>query len=166
MGALQQGDGPVDTIDEAAASADRLAAQWSLETDEVMEFSNHFYVVLVDEAGDAATELIVDRETGDVALEWGPAMMWNTSYGMMPSHTRPVRHTVNADRARDLATEWLRQFRPGLQTGESHAFPGYFTMHTVRDGATVGMLSVHSRSGHVWYHTWHGEFIQSRGHSE
>jgi hypothetical protein len=30
----------------------------------------------------------------------------------------------------------------------------------LEDGDIQGMLSVHSATGQVWYHTWHGGFIQ------
>ncbi|MCW4351971.1 hypothetical protein ONR57_01480 [Hoyosella sp. YIM 151337] len=46
-------------------------------------------------------------------------------------------------KARTLADEWLKQFRPELRTGQVHAFPGYYTFHTMRDGAIAGTLSVH-----------------------
>ncbi|MBB3037142.1 hypothetical protein [Hoyosella altamirensis] len=166
MGVLIAGPGQIQNIGEATSRAERLAAQWDLHVGEVMEFSNHFYVELVERDGGGATEVIVDRETGDVQVEWGPAMMWNTAYGMMPVHTRADRPNIDEERARALADEWLEKSRPELRTGELHSFPGYYTLHTERDGHTVGMLSVHGRTGAVWYHTWHGEFIQSLGHSE
>ncbi|MCW4351970.1 hypothetical protein ONR57_01475 [Hoyosella sp. YIM 151337] len=48
MGAIVQGTGPVETPDEAIASAEQLAARWGLGIGEVMEFGNHFYIELVD----------------------------------------------------------------------------------------------------------------------
>jgi hypothetical protein len=32
-------------------------------------------------------------------------------------------------------------------------------LDTERDGRFVGMLSVNARTGAVWYHGWHGSFI-------
>ncbi|MFR9780972.1 hypothetical protein ACL02O_33685, partial [Micromonospora sp. MS34] len=65
------------------AEADRAAAQfgkrWGLHGGEVMQFDNGFYVELVDPAGNRATEVLVDPQTGAVQTEWGPAMMWNTA---------------------------------------------------------------------------------------
>jgi len=29
-------------------------------------------------------------------------------------------------------------------------------------GRQVGMLSVSAQNGQVWYHTWHGEFLETR----
>jgi hypothetical protein len=48
-----------------------------------MQFTNNFYVLLTGEHDSPATEVLVDPETGAVTLEYGPAMMWNTRYGMM-----------------------------------------------------------------------------------
>lgn len=77
------GTGPVHDIAAARGQAQRFAGRLGLNTAEVMQFTNGFYVVLDDEAGSPATEVLVDPQTGAVALEYGPAMMWNTRYGMM-----------------------------------------------------------------------------------
>jgi hypothetical protein len=47
-------------------------------------------------------------------------------------------------------------------TTEEHADPfyGYYTIHTLADGEIEGMLSVHGSTGQVWYHNWHGGFLQ------
>jgi len=31
-----------------------------------------------------------------------------------------------------------------------------------QDGKVIGMLSVNGTSGQVWYHTWHGAFVQEQ----
>ena len=51
---------------------------------------------------------------------------------------------------------------------EEHANPfyGYYTIHTLKDGQIEGMLSVHGTAGQVWYHIWHGRFIQMIGEEE
>jgi hypothetical protein len=41
-------------------------------------------------------------------------------------------------------------------------FPGYYTVHILKSGKVTGMLSVNGYSGQVWYHTWHGAFIQMK----
>ena len=71
--------GLVDARQHAQAFADRLG----LEAGEVMQFEHNYYVKLVDSTGAGATEVLVDPATGAVSLEYGPAMMWNTKYGMM-----------------------------------------------------------------------------------
>lgn len=74
---------PVRDIASARSLARRFADRFSLKTGEVMQFANNFYVLLEERSGAAATEVLVDPQTGLVTLEYGPAMMWNTRYGMM-----------------------------------------------------------------------------------
>ena len=73
----------VPSIAAARERAQRFADRLGLETAEVMQFTNNFYGQLDDRQGKPATEVLVDPQTGAVTLEYGPAMMWNTRYGMM-----------------------------------------------------------------------------------
>ena len=82
------GTGPVRDIAGARAQAQRFADRLGLKTAEVMQFTNNFYVRLDDKTGHPATEVLVDPQTGGVTLEYGPAMMWNTRYGMMSGTSR------------------------------------------------------------------------------
>ncbi len=70
--------------------------------------------------------------------------------------------TVNADQATKLAQQWLDQNQPGSTTEAPDQFYGYYTIHTLKDGKVSGMLSVNGYTGQVWYHTWHGAFVQSK----
>lgn len=79
----RSGSGPVGTIAAARTQAQHFADRLGLKTGEVMQFADNFYVLLTDGAGNPATEVLVDPETGATTLEYGPAMMWNTRYGMM-----------------------------------------------------------------------------------
>lgn len=153
-----EGTGPVRSMAAARTAAARFADTLGLKVGEVMEFSNGFYAELVTPSGSKATEVLIDPDSGSVRLENGPAMMWNTEYGM-PGARRDATATVSASEARRLAEEWLAAHRPGLRAGEADAFPGYYTLHTMRDGAIVGMMSVNAATGAVWYHTWHGSFV-------
>lgn len=74
---------PVSGMAEARQRAQSFADRLGLKTDEVLHFQRNYYVKLVDKQGANATEVLVDPETGAVSLEYGPAMMWNTKYGMM-----------------------------------------------------------------------------------
>jgi len=206
-----RGTGPVTTIAQARAHAQRLADRLELTTSEVIQFTNNFYVRLDDSAGKPATEVLVDPKTGDVTLEYGPAMMWNTRFGMMsgsattngrggmmgngaggmmgghagatisggprgmmgggmmsgmmgshgaaPSWTPEIGGSVSAEQARSVANSGLARQGAGLTAAQPDAFPGYFTMETVKDGTIVGMLSVNAGTGAVFYHWWHGTFV-------
>jgi len=126
-----------------------------------MWFDNGFYVELKDGAGKAATEVIVDPRTGSVSTEPGPAMMWNTRFGMHAPGVGVARDAVRVDatKARGIATSWLAANRAGTTIGSIDAYPGYFTVDLKHNGVVTGMMSVNSGSGAVWYHTWHEAFI-------
>jgi hypothetical protein len=83
-----QGSGPVSDIAAARTQAQKFADRLGLKTAEVMQFTNNFYVRLDDKSGHGATEVLVDPKTGSVTVEYGPAMMWNTAYGMMSGTSR------------------------------------------------------------------------------
>ena len=196
MGYADAGSGePVRDLAAAKARAQRFAERLDLRVGEVMRFDNHFYAELVDGQGRGATEVLVDPDSGSVVLEPGPAMMWNTRYGMMrgsagtammasggrmgaggmmggdsgwmgdPTWTprqgdRPGRAEVTVAEATTIAARWLKDHDPALRAGEAEPFPGYFTLHTMRGWAVDGMLSVNASTGAVWYHWWHGRFVE------
>ena len=72
----------VRSISAARADAQRFADRLGLRADEVMQFERNYYAKLVDSSSNGATEVLVDQSTGVVSIEYGPAMMWNTRYGM------------------------------------------------------------------------------------
>jgi len=158
------------SIEDARQAVEQYLASLGyvdLRVSEMMEFERNFYAIAEEpDTGIGAMELLVDRWTGAVGPEMGPNMMWNTRYGMhgrggMMGWAAGESNTVSADEALDIAQRWLDAYRPGV-TVEEHADPfyGYYTIHTQEDGLIEGMLSVHGSTGQVWYHTWHGAFIQ------
>ena len=48
---------------------------------------------------------------------------------------------------------------PFQAAAEADGFYGYYTIHVLSDGQVYGMLSVNGYSGQVWYHNWHGQFV-------
>ncbi len=158
------------SLDDAVEAAERYLAAYGnpdLALTEVMEFSNHFYAEVAEQStGMHAFEILIDRYTGYVYPEPGPNMMWNTKYGhmggMMGRWRRPLSGapTVSADQAQEIAQQWLDQYLPGTSiVGEADAFYGYYTIHVMKGEQIYGMLSVHGYTGEVWYHTWHGDFV-------
>jgi hypothetical protein len=138
-----------------------------LQVRELMEFRLNFYAIVSEEdTGIGAMELLIDRETGAVGPEHGPNMMWNTKYGMnggdsINEGAGQEAMTVSPREALRLAQRWLDKYRPGTTVGPHvDPFYGYYTIHTLRDGEISGMLSVREGTGEVWYHNWHGEFVQ------
>jgi hypothetical protein len=161
------------TINRAQQQVRRYMRQYGnphLVIDEIMEFQHNFYAIVKDTStGHGAFEVLVNKRSGLVFPEYGPAMMWNTQYGMMGGRTTgggmmgngssrgPM--TVSSAHAAGIARQWLARYRPGT-TGETpDQFPGYYTVHLHKSGTITGMLSVNGYSGRVWYHNWHGKFI-------
>jgi hypothetical protein len=176
------------TIEEAEAAVEAYLSgveDEDLAVGEVMIFDNHAYAQVIQADGGAgAFEVLVDPLTGDVYPEPGPNMMWNTAYGhgaggmmgmmggayggMMGAAGAGDEAEVDADEAVRLAQAYLDEFLPGATADEhADAFPGYYTLHVLRDGEIVGMLSVRAAGGDVFPHTWHGDFVTlSADHAE
>ena len=84
MGYAARGGGdPVSDLPGARRQAERFADRLDLKVREVMQFSDGFYAELAEDDGRLATEVLIDSRTGATWFEYGPAMMWNTRYGMM-----------------------------------------------------------------------------------
>ncbi len=141
-----------------------------LELVEIMAFDNHFYAQVRERStGINAFEFLIDRYTGAAYPEPGPNMMWNTKYGHMAGWGGMMggwwgqpsgEMRISPEEARQIAQDYLDATGSGLEvSNEVDAFYGYYTIHTLRDGQIVGMLSVNGYSGQVWVHTWHGEFL-------
>ena len=147
-----------------------LAGRDDLEVGEIMIFDNHAYAQIIEhETGIGAMEVLVDPSTLSVTPEHGPNMMWNTKYGMhgggMMGFTglRGESGEMRIDEAQAIAIAqaYLERYRAD-QSADEHAdaFYGYYTIHTLRGGEVVGMLSVNAISGDVFPHTWHGTLLE------
>ena len=142
-----------------------------LKIDELMEFQQNFYALIKEQStGIGAFELLVNKGNGAVTFEPGPDMMWNTKYGMMGRGGMMVGRstvgvgsmTVGSDEATRIAQSWLDAHMTGDSAGTPDAFYGYYTFHFEKDGQVAGMLSVNGYGGQVWFHSWHGAFVQAR----
>lgn len=143
-----------------------------------MIFDNHAYAQIIDQTTETgAFKVLVDPVTGSVYPEPGPTMMWNTEYGMMSGHGNfgmmggnmmgnfgyapDADINITAEEAVNNAQEYLDAYLPGKTAGETaDPFPGYYTLHVLEDGETIGMLSVNAYTGRVFLHQWHGDFIE------
>lgn len=169
------------TIDQAQHNLQNYLSQTGnsdLRLDEIMEFTNNYYAIVKEKStGISAFELLVDPYSGAVYPEYGPNMMWNAKYGMMAGngmmgarsgfsqgmmHGGTYQMSVSPNQARQTAQQWLDQNQPGSTTEAPDTFYGYYTLHIMKGGNITGMLSVNGATGQVWYHTWHGSFIQTR----
>jgi len=153
------------TIEEATEAVEKYLASTGntdLELKEVMEFSNNFYAEVEEKStGMHAFELLVNKYTGAVTPEMGPNTMWNTKYGHMAAGTTTTQEdAVTEEQALSNAQAYLDRVMPGTTVDEyADRFYGYYTIHTLEDGNISGMLSVNSYTGAVWYHNWHGGYV-------
>jgi hypothetical protein len=170
-----EAQGPVTSLEDAKAAVEAYVQSLGyagLVVKEVMEFEKNYYAIVSEgDTGIGAMELLVDKETGAVGPEQGPNRMWNAKYGMMAGRSGMMGRrgmmgrsttgemTVSAEEAGQIAQKWLDENLPGRTAGEADAFYGYYTFHFLKDGQVDGMLSVNGSSGEVWYHNWHGAFV-------
>jgi hypothetical protein len=151
------GSGPVNDMGDARRAAARFGDRWGLTVGEVLQFDRNYYAELAEPNGRLATEVLVSPHSGIVRFEYGPAMMWNTRYGM--HRFGDAAPQVSRKDARVIADEWLARHRRGETAASPDVFPGYYTLHTMRRSKVTGMLSVNATTGDVWYHSWHGRFV-------
>lgn len=180
-GGLTAGAEPL-TIDQARQAVENSLDRWGeepLAVGEIMIFDNHAYAQLIErDTGAGGLEVLVDPVTLDVYPEMGPNMMWNLKYSMMgwsggrmggmmggfrsPGELDSVEEMpVSAAEAVDFAQRYLDDLLPAALADEhADAFYGYYTLHVVRNGEVVGMVSVNGFTGEVFLHTWHGKFVE------
>ena len=104
---------------------------------------------------------------GTIVPEPGPNIMWNTKYSMMqgmmgsrgPTGTSGQMQ-VSEQEARSIAETYLSRNFPGSHVEGITRFYGYYAIDFQSNDEIVGMLSVNGFSGQVWYHSWHGAFLQ------
>jgi len=161
------------TLDQAIEAVNLYLTAYGnpdLTITEVMEFTENFYAEVEEKSsGIHAFELLIDRYTGAVYPEPGPNMMWNTRYGHMGSmmggwqNSQAGSTSVTGEQSLELTQDWLDQNMPGTSVAEkADTFYGYYTIHVLKDGQVYGMLSVNGYTGEVWYHTWHGNFVEMK----
>ena len=167
---------------DAVRIADRMlqnAGDPHLTFDEIEGYANNFYVPVRERStGSYAYAWVIDRYGGTVTPEMGPNMMWNAKYGMMGGgdgghghmmgphgqangQATPTANTpVTADQARAAAQQFLDGYLPGTRAGDAADFYGFRTFDVNREGRQIGMISVNGYTGAVWYHAWHGDFLE------
>jgi hypothetical protein len=152
-----------------------------------MEFQYNYYFIAYEKStGIGSFEGVIEKGLGQNGMtgmmgiihpEQGPNMMWNTKYGHMagwgtmggrPRSFQPYRGAPTADmpvtenEAKQIAQDYLAAYLSGSSIEDPDTFYGYYTIHVLKDGKVYGMLSVNGYTGQVWYHTWHGAFVQMK----
>jgi hypothetical protein len=81
--------------------------------------------------------------------------------GVGATPAQPAAGSVSLGRAHVLAQQWLDSNEAGTKVERAgDAFPGYYTLETLRAGRISGMISVNASTGAVWSHWWHGRFLE------
>ena len=140
-----------------------------LTVKQIEEYTNNFYVPVTQvSTGNGAFELLINKNTGAVTPEPGPNMMWNTQYIFGVGFcnwlrgTTTTTSTVTVEQAKTDAQQYLSSYLQSTTVGDATSFPGYYTVEVLQNGTPYGMLSVNAFTGQVWYHTWHGAFVQEQ----
>jgi len=177
------------SLEDAKAIAQQYLASTqnpNLAIKEIMEFQNNFYIIYYEKStGMGAFEMLVWKQAptssimgsgmmgsnyvapGLIMPEPGPNMMWNTKYSPMNNGMMGIygnrgssNMTVSGDGAAQLAQTYLNSKFSNANIEMRTEFYGYYTFDFTIDGKIAGMLSVNGYTGQVWYHSWHGAFIQ------
>jgi hypothetical protein len=82
--------------------------------------------------------------------------------GMMQQQQPSGEMSIAEDEAKSIAQQYLDEYFPGTTVLESTQFYGYYTFDFGMNDEIQGMLSVNGHTGQVWYHGWHGDFIQMK----
>ncbi|MBN1454143.1 MAG: hypothetical protein JW963_24210 [Anaerolineales bacterium] len=171
---------PLSVAETEQAVQDYLAyyKDDDLAIKEIMIFDNNSYAIITEKStGIGAFELLVDPVAKTAYPEYGPNMMWNLKYGMhsgygmmggggmmgnyQQSQNVDAEMPVSAEEAAKYGQDYLDKYQPGVTVSEEITpFYGYYTIDLEKDGQIVGMLSVNGYDGQVFYHSWHGTFIE------
>ncbi len=154
----------------------------NLALHEVEEYTNNFYATYYEKStGVFAFQMIIWKPgsiwtggmmgngmmSGVVMPEPGPNMIWNTRYGVMGGMMRIYQQTpasnmtVTREQAKAIAQQYLASSFSGTVAGDVDTFYGYYNVDVLSNGKPSGMLSVNGYNGQVWYHSWHGSYIQT-----
>jgi hypothetical protein len=136
-----------------------------LKVAQVEEYTANFYVLVTEKStGNGAFELLINKYTGVVTPEMGPSMMWNTKYAFNTGYCNWNRGTttptINDDTAKTYAQQYLNTYLTGTTVGDATTLPGYCTIEILSGNSPYGTLSVNAYTGQIWFHNWHGTFIQ------
>ncbi len=159
----------IDNVEKEAQDFVKSFNNPNLAVKDIMEFERNFYFIVYEkDTGIGAIEMLVWKDTAGTMMtgimhpEPGPNMMWNAKYSMMQFAQPTTEMAITKDKARSLAQAYLDTSFPGTKIEDVDPFYGYYTVHTEKDGKISGMLSVNGFTGQIWYHWWHGQFIQEK----
>jgi len=154
----------------------------NLALHEVEEYQNNFYASYIEvSTGIFAFQMLIWKPgsfwtggmmgngmmSGIVMPEPGPNMMWNTKYGVMGGMMGVYKQlstnnmTITPNAAKSIAQQYLDGRFSGTSAGDVDTYYGYYNVDVLSGSKTFGMLSVNGYTGQVWYHSWHGTYVQT-----
>lgn len=176
------------TLEQAKTIAQQYLASTqnsNLAIKEIMEFQYNFYIVYYEkDTGLSAFEMLIWKQLPSIGMmrggmgmgsqmmigvimpEPGPNMVWNTKYSNMGQGMMGYRNqatttmSITKDKALQIAQAYLDTNLNGAKVEDAMQFYGYYTIDYTVNGTIAGMLSVNGQTGQVWYHSWHGAFVQ------
>lgn len=153
------------SIDDALTAAKDAVSRLGegFEIKEIMSFELNYYALVIEkDTGRGAFELLINPYSSRVTYEPGPNMMWNLKYGHMGRGIANAQdNSITMEQAREKAQAVLDEEIPGGELDvNGTSLYGYYTFDYLVDGKISGMLSVNGTSGSVWFHNWHGQFIE------
>lgn len=127
-----------------------------------------------DMMGQQMNQIMGTGNNGVVSQQMGQMMGNNGTNSMMANNgmmggigvvsneaIQTGKMPVTAEQALKVAQTYLDKAYPGVQVGvKADQYPGYYTIDVQKQGKLSGMLSVNGFTSQVWYHTWHGQFIE------
>ncbi len=155
------------TMDQAVQTFKNYLASGqdsNLALHEVEEYQYNFYASYSE------------RDTGNFAFQmliWKPGStgmsgtmgygMTNGMMGMMGGYRQgtSASMTVSPEQARTIAQQYLNSSLPGKTAGDADTYYGYYNIDVMMNGSTFGMISINGYTSQVWYHTWHGIYVQA-----
>jgi hypothetical protein len=152
------------TLEQALSNAQEFTDKLgdSLSVTRMYEFKNVFYAVVEDmDSGMGAFELLIQPVSGNVRMETGPCVSWNTVYGRRAAQSSEIpQNTLSMQEAADQARQALSEHSAVITIDENGVeFPGYYTFEYQMDGQVSGLISVNAEDGEYWFHNWLGNFI-------
>lgn len=143
----------------------------NLAIDDVFMYEdNEYYFSIIEKDTElGAFELIVDSVTGNIYSYNGSNKMWNKKYTTY-NNGRCTNSLIDYSQldeeislldAEIIANDYVvNRMNSDYSIITGNTFYGYYTFYLQEDAKTIGIISVNSQTGNVWFSNRHGEIIE------
>ena len=156
-------NGQITTSDEAIAVAKAYTQKLNrdLAVDELHEFTDSYEVELKEaKTGAKAYEFMIAKNGGQIFVEMGPNVMWNTKYGHM-NYGNNANPAISSEQASEAAQKFVSTMGKEFSLKKPEIAPGYYEFMVLKDGQDYAELDVNGFNGQVWYENWHGPILKT-----